>query len=237
MLTSGSSGSTERAVASHRDQVGAFAVAVHPIKMDERIVQQIGGALDGSSALREQFRAAHRKECVAENLLRGEVRRHPARVTDRHIGIAGAQVQYCVSPDDLQRDRRLRFPPPRQTRDQPSAGKGIRACHPQRALADARRSRCNCGGEGVEAVPKHRKQSLARARERKRPGAPPEHGLSADVLKQSDLVADRRRRHAELGRGLLEAQMPGGGFEGAEEAKRRELSDPFSLDEFNSPSD
>jgi hypothetical protein len=65
--------------------------------MDERVVQQIGGALDGSGGLREQFWAAYWKECVPENFLRGEVQRHPARITDRDIGIAGAQVQYCVS--------------------------------------------------------------------------------------------------------------------------------------------
>jgi hypothetical protein len=92
-------------------------------------------------------------------------------------------------------------------------------------------------GKGVEAVPNDRKQSFACARERKRPGAPPEQGLSADVLKQSDLVADRRGCHAELGRGLSEAHTSGGGFEGTKGPERWELSHPFSLDEFNSPSD
>lgn len=57
-----------------------FRVAVRPIEMDERVLQQIGGALELSVSSCEQIRAAYRKECVPKNFLRGNIPRHPARI-------------------------------------------------------------------------------------------------------------------------------------------------------------
>ena len=58
----------------------------------------------------------------------------------------------------------------------------------------------------------------------------------AIALQQSDLMADRRRRHAELGRGLLEAQMPRRGVKGAQLDEGRQLLHAGSVDEIRSSS-
>jgi hypothetical protein len=129
------------------------------------------------------------------------------------------------------------FPPFWQPRNQPSAGKCVGACDLERAPSSSGRGRCYCAGKGVKAVPDDRKQSLARARERERPRTTPEQWLSADIFEQPDLMADGRRRHTELGRGRLEAHVPGGSFECAKGSKGRKLSHSNSLDEFSSSSD
>jgi hypothetical protein len=102
-------------------------------------------------------------------------------------------------------------------------------------LADIRRNRCPRDGESVESVPKHWQQPLTRARQLK--WASPEQRLAANILKQPNLVTDRRGRYAEFGRGVPEAHAPGGGFESAQGAEGRQLPHAFNLDEFCSSGD
>ena len=59
---------------------------------------------------------------------------------------------------------------------------------------------------------------------------------AAGLFQLSHLVADGRRRDAELIRGSREAVMPGSGLEGMERAKWRELPHAISVDEVFSSS-
>ncbi len=183
-----------------------------PVKMHQRIPQQFRGSR--YRPIRQQARAAYGKEAVATDFLRLDVGRHSARIADRDIGIPGAQVEHPIGPDDLQRDVRMRLAPVGKPGNQPAAGKCVRAGHAQPLSLHALRDRCNCCGKCIEAVSHHRKQLFARGRERQRSRAPPKQGTSADVLELANLMADGRRRHAQLVRGRFEAHMPRGGLEG-----------------------
>src|SRR5262245_9885882 len=54
------------------------------------------------------------------------------------------------------------------------------------------------------------------------------------ALEQPDLVADGRRRHAELGGGALETELPRRGLEGAQFGQGWQLAHDVILDEFSS---
>src|SRR5262245_22444883 len=101
-----------------------------------------------------------------------------------------------------------------QSRHQPSAGEGIGTGDSQSLLTDARRRRCDGAGEGIETIPDCWKQSFARGCERNRAWPAPKERLAANILQQSDLVADCGRRHPELIGRLAEAHMSCGCLEG-----------------------
>ena len=133
---------------------------------------------------------------------------HASRISDRHVGIVRPQIEHGIGPDHFQRDFGVSLPPLRQARNQPPAGEGIRGRDPRGRCSVPVRYRCDCSGEGIKAVPQNRKQPFAGRLSTKRPRTPAKQGSSADVFQQSDLMADRRRRHAKLCCGPLEAQMP-----------------------------
>jgi hypothetical protein len=105
-------------------------------------------------------------------------------------------------PMTLECNLRLYRTPLWQAEDQPSAGECIWARHTQGLLLGIFRYRSNRDDKSVEAVSKHRKQSFARARERKRTRAPSKQRMPANLFEQTDLVTDRRRSYAELRRSL-----------------------------------
>ena len=72
--------------------------------------------------------------------------------------------------------------------------------------------------------PRKTGNGFARPGQREWARPPAKQRAATDVLKQADLVADRRRCHAEFVRRLLEARMPRGGFERTKRGQWRELS-------------
>lgn len=105
------------------------------------------------------------------------------------------------------------------------------------AIGWHRRSRCDRTGKRVEATPDYRKQPFAGSCECNRTWATTKERLTANILQETDLVADRGRRNAQFIGGLTEAHMPRSGLEGPKRPQRRKLSHREIVGEFNSPGD
>jgi hypothetical protein len=63
---------------------------------------------------------------------------------------------------------------------------------------------------------------LARIRQRKTAGQPPEQRQAKLLFKTRNLLADRRRRHAEFARGCGKSAGAGGSLEGAQSIEGRQ---------------
>src|SRR5581483_12055277 len=113
-------------------------------------------------------------------------------------------------------------------------GKGIGARHAKAFVTDPRRCGRNRAGKHVEAAPDDRKKPLAGTGQFKRTGPAAKQRLTADLLQDPYLVADRGRCHAEFVCRLAEAHMPCGGLKGAKGSQWRQLSHAASVGEFNS---
>ncbi len=77
------------------------------------------------------------------------------------------------------------------------------------------------GADAGQVVPGFRRQG-------ERAVLPDEQAYPEFLLETFDLMADRGLRDVELGRRLREAQMPGGGLEGAQSIERRQSGGHFS---------
>jgi hypothetical protein len=75
----------------------------------------------------------------------------------------------------------------------------------------------------VKAVSQLGEQSLARSRQRKRSWMPLEQSLTAQVVQQPDLMADRRWRHPEFRRRTLKAPVSRRSFECLKGPQRKQL--------------
>jgi hypothetical protein len=124
----------------------------------------------------------------------------------------------------------------RQLRHQPLAGERARARHPQRRLHVLFHQQRHCGSQRIKTIAQGRIEPRAGAGQQQRPRAPLKQFYPARLFQLPDLVADRRRRDAELVGGRRKTLMPGGGLEGMERAKRRQLSHSASVDEVFSSS-
>ena len=117
----------------------------------------------------------------------------------------------------------MQLPPRGQAGHEPAAGKRVRRRHAKRLLVAIPLDGGNRGGKRLEPAANSGEQPRSGIRQRQgaRPAA--EQGAPAIAFQQPDLVADRGGRHAQLRRGLLEAQMPGGGVKRAELDEGRQL--------------
>ncbi len=95
---------------------------------------------------------ADRKKGVAKDLGSGRIRRHGVGIADRKIGFADAQIEDRIGADDLQGDRWMRVAPERQPGNEPTAGEGVRAGHPEGRMLHILRQRCDSDREGIEAA-------------------------------------------------------------------------------------
>ena len=73
----------------------------------------------------------------------------------------------------------------------------------------------------VKALPQYRQGGLSSLGEPKRPGQAPEKGHLKQFFQSLDLMADRCRRHIQLGRRLCKTEMPAGRLEGPESVQGR----------------
>src|SRR5215813_69794 len=184
-----------------------------------------------ASAGGKQKRAADGPECILQESFGVTVAWRRAGVADCDIGIAGPQVDDAVRPNHVEWRITTQLSPARQPRHQPSAGECVRRRHAQRLAIAMAPDRAESGGKCFEAVADHRKQTGARLRQRQWPRPAAEQRSPAILLQQSDLMAHRRRRDAELGGGLLETHVPRRRFERAQLDERRQPVHAANLDE------
>jgi hypothetical protein len=118
---------------------------------------------------------------------------------DRNVCGARSHIEYSIRADDFQRDRGVFFTPFRQLRDQPFAGECARARHVKRRLHILFCQQRHRRGQRIEAVAQGRIEACPGACQEQRPRAPLEQLYSAGLFQLSYLVADCRRRDAELG--------------------------------------
>src|SRR5262245_62599913 len=104
----------------------------------------------------------------------------------------------------------------RQAWHQPAGRKRVCRRHPKRLLVAIAFDGSNGDSKSLEPVANGGEEPRTGIRQRQgaRPAA--EQGTPAIAFQQSDLMADRRGGHAQLGCGLLETHMPGGGVKRAE---------------------
>ena len=130
----------------------------------------------------------------------------------------------------------MQLPPHGQAWHEPAARKRVCRRHPKRLLVAIPLDGGNRNGKRLEPAANSREEPRSRVRQRQgaRPAA--EQGAPAIAFQQPDLMADRGGRHAQLRRGLLETQMPGGGVKRAELDEGRQLLHVPTVDEIGSSS-
>jgi hypothetical protein len=153
-----------------------------------------------------------------------------------NIAVSGLQIEYAVCAYDLQRRVGMQLPPRGQAGHEPAAGKRVRRRHPKSLLVAIPLDGGNRNGKRLEPAANGREKPRSGIRQRQgaRPAA--EQGAPAIAFQQSDLMADRGRRHAQLRCGLLETQMPGGGVKRADLDEGWQLLHVPSVDEIGSSS-
>ena len=139
----------------------------------------------------------------------------------------------CLSPPAARWDAASAT---RQAGHEPAAGKRVRRRHPKRLLVVIPLDGGDRNGKRLEPAANGREEPRSGVRQRQRARPAAEQRAPAIAFQQSDLVADRCGRHAQLRRGLLETQMPGGGVKRAELDERWQLLHAFSVDEIGSSS-
>jgi hypothetical protein len=131
---------------------------------------------------------------------------------------------------DAQVDLRMTDAKAFEARHQPFGCDRWRSGHGEQADAVALTSARHRFGDALESVAQPRQAGLTRIGQAHRAIETAEE-LHAEIgLERFDLMADRRRRHAQLlGRGV-EAEMARGGLEGTQRVERRQAGHGFRLD-------
>ena len=182
-----------------------------------------------------QFWTAIGMERIAQEFFRDPVCRHGAGIADGDIGISRLEVQNAVGADHIKRRIGAQLSPKRQARHEPTAGESIRRSDAQRLSPSIFLDRVDRARKRCETIPDDREQACAFHCQRQRSGPSAKQRAPAVALQQTDLVTDGRWRDAKLGRSLLEAQVAGGGIEGAQFDERWQIVHAASVDENRSP--
>ena len=140
----------------------------------------------------------------------------PGAIAHRHIGIAALEIGHRHGGVQQQVDLGMDLAEALETGDQPGGGEGGHDADRQAPPAPEAADLAQPLGDAAEAlaeIPQTRPAGL-----RQLPFAiDPAQELGVQIgLQQLHLLADRRGGHMQLGRGPLEALMPGGGLEGAQ---------------------
>jgi len=148
-------------------------------------------------------------------------------VPDRDICVAGVKVEDSVRADYFEGDTGVLFSPSWKTGHQPAAGKSVRRRDAQGRVFAVRSYRGEGGTKRLETIANNREKQRSGLGKLEWAGVAAEEAASTITLEQSNLMADRRRRDAQFGRGLLKAHMAPRCFKGAQLDEGRQLLHRF----------
>ncbi len=203
---------------AHARQVGtlAFVGRSAPFEVDQRSAQQV------LRLAKAGMRAADGRKAVGQQRQCYEPGVGAEAVADRRIGLARLEIDRIVGRMQAQIPARV----------QRAEAGGARHQQLGRERHGGRKRREPPGrlppyrfhglGHRVEGPLQRRVEGPAFGGQHDLAGLAHEQGDAQAVLELADLVADRGRRHAELGRSLLEASAPSGRLEGTQGAERRQ---------------
>jgi hypothetical protein len=199
------------------------------VVVQQRVVAQIVGNAQRPAPL-QQARAAHRRVGDAEQLVDPGAGIAAVAEADGHqrglvvgrrllLG-AAAGVDGRHRRGDAQLDVRVALGESVQPRHQPAGGEQGRRADRQRSQAGEAAAALDSGRERLECLLHLGHHCLAGVGELQRPGQPAKQLDPQLVLQRLHHVADGRRGDVQLRRRLLEAQVAGGGLEGAKRVQR-----------------
>ena len=182
---------------------------------------QVLGLLERRLVLK-QGRAADRHHLLVQQELRAQVRIAAPAVADADVDLVAVEIDQPDRGGDPGVDVGLGLAKTLDPGHQPLGGEGGGGRDRDQAAGLQVPDPGDPGGQVVEAVAQVRQGRLAGLGQPDRPLAALEQGHAQIVLQALDLMADGGGGHVQLLRRLGEAEMAGGGLEGAQGVERRQ---------------
>ncbi len=198
------------------------------VLVGRRVVQQgvpaqVRRHAQGSGAL-EQAWTAHGHRHLVHQPVDAHARIAAGAVAHRDVDPLAGQIHQTHGGVQAHVVAGVRLAETVEPGHQPFGAEGGRHADRERPALVARAQRVHGRGEALEALAKTRQTGLSRIGESQRAVGALEQRQPQVGLQALDLMADRRGRHVQLLGGARDAQVAGGGLEGAERVQRWQIS-------------